>query len=126
MNIFTSKKLGLVSGYTKVIIVRGIGYRTFFIRNDAVDAGKILDKKFTNFLRPVYSFLDIPNSIASLTQITNLEFPNSKYLIVRAGHTTDLYMPLGTGVYAQNYKKDRKLVVSSTNSVVTSNIAKKV
>jgi len=73
------------------MIIRGIGYRVYHICND-------------NNLGVNSTF----------NYSINTEFPNTSYLIVRAGHTTDLYQPIPAIIGIKISKKDRKLVIFCT------------
>jgi len=114
-----------VSGkFVKVLIVRGIGYRAFALNNDLLN-NKPLSNNFIESLRPVYTDLQREES-QELTQVGRFEFSNQRYLIVRAGHTRDLNLPLREEVSCVTRKKDRKLVVMSENNILASNLARSV
>lgn len=72
--------------YCYTIIVRGIGYRAFNLQND-----------FTNQTKNKHG----------------REFVFNSYLVIRAGHTSDLYVGLPAGLKCYITKKDRKLVFIS-------------
>jgi hypothetical protein len=84
-----------------------------------------LKAPFVEKLRPHYT-RDICAGVHGVSQGVNLDFPYSRYLNVRAGHTRDLYLPLGPVSKVLTFKKDRKLVVASSNSTVAANIIKQV
>ncbi len=76
-----NNKWGKYSSFAKIMIIRGIGYRAYYIVND-----------------------NYSNTIDN-------EFSYSKYLLIRAGHTSDLYVGLPNNIHIKISKKDRKLVV---------------
>jgi len=80
---------------------------------------------FTNSIRPVFTNNDI-DEFQEVSQAGTFEFPSSRYLSVRAGHTMDLYMPLSSKVKCVTSKKDRKLTILSENKILSSNLAKTV
>jgi ribosomal protein L6P/L9E len=54
------------------------------------------------------------------------EFYASRYLVLRAGHTRDLCIPLRNVAVYLTAKKDRKFVVASPNAVEALAFAKRV
>jgi len=77
--LYQNLQTGQYSSYCYSMIIRGIGYRAYYIKTFVSD---------------------------------NLyEFQYSSYLIVRAGHTADLYQPIPQTINIYVGKKDRKLVV---------------
>jgi ribosomal protein L6P/L9E len=90
-----NKKWGHYSLFSKVMIIRGIGYRAYYISND----------------------LCINN---------DQEFLYSKYLLIRAGHTSDLYIGLPKTISIKISKKDRKLVIYGPSKILVSAIHKKI
>lgn len=118
----TSSELG--RGFVKTLIVRGIGYRSFALKNDLVTPLNST-RVFVNSTRPIFTERDL-DTPQELNQAAIFEFPASRYLSVRAGHTKDLYLPLSTAVRCLTSKKDRKLVILSANKVLAANLAKTV
>jgi len=57
---------------------------------------------------------------------TSIEFPYARYLVIRAGHTKDLYLPLLEGVYIKTSKKDRKMVIYGPNKQQINNLARAI
>jgi ribosomal protein L6P/L9E len=80
--------------YSKILIIRGIGFRAKFVINDVEDK--------------------------------NNEFQFSKYLIIRAGHTTDLYVGIPPNINIKISKKDRKLVIFGRSKVAVMALYKKI
>jgi len=89
------------------MIIRGIGYRVFYVALDLVEAPQV-----TAFTSATYAC-----GGASITDVgmAQHEFPFSRYVIIRAGHTKDLYQPLSQTISVKTSKKDRKLSVSGEN-----------
>jgi ribosomal protein L6P/L9E len=77
------------------MIIRGIGYRAYFIINDI----------------PFHN---------------NNEYKFSKYLLIRAGHTSDLYLGISNSINVKISKKDRKLVIYSHSKEEVSSIYSKI
>ncbi len=92
---------GLYTPYCYIIIIRGIGYRAFTARNDFIHQTEKMPALTATYKK----------SCVELTK----EFTFNSYLIIRAGHTVDLYMGLPAGVLCRITKKDRKLVLISNN-----------
>jgi len=78
--------------FTKVLIIRGIGYKSFYMLNNV---NKVEDKSELLF---------------------------NKYLVVRAGHTLDLIQPVPLGISIKIKKKERKLIISGANKKVVSDL----
>ena len=109
----------------KTLIVRGIGYRAFALTNTLLSKTK-LAPAFTENSRPVYSGDDNGPMEKEFTQAALYEFTNSKYLVVRAGHTRDMCLPVRGSVTCSVSKKDRKLTIASANKIYTANLAREV
>lgn len=92
-NLKLNKIWGVYTPYCYIIIIRGIGYRAFNITNDFINQSIKNKNLFLN--------------------ITENEFIYNNYLILRAGHTLDLYIGLANGIKCFITKKDRKLVLIS-------------
>lgn len=105
------------------MIVRGIGYRAFALKNDLLDSAEN-SVEFIKSTRPIYTGYEL-DLAQETTQATIFEFPESRYLSIRAGHTSDLYVPLALGVQCKTSKKDRKLAVMSRDKILSANLAKK-
>ena len=106
----------------KILIVRGIGYRAFALKNDLFS--KInLSPTFAENFRPVYSG-EGPSTERELTEVALRELTNTKYLVVRAGHTRDICLPVNKMVSCAVNKKDRKLTIASTSLVLAANLTK--
>ena len=110
--------------FVKTLIIRGIGYRAFALANDLLNK-EVLSVNFVESLRPVYTNQELDES-QEFTQVGNFEFFSARYLVIRAGHTRDLSLPLQAGVICITRKKDRKLVIASENKVLSSNLARLV
>lgn len=108
----------------KTLIVRGIGYRAFALKNDLL--GLVNNAPaFISTTRPVFTD-SIFDDAQEITQASIFEFPATRYLSVRAGHTRDLYLPLKTEVKCLTSKKDRKLAILSSDKILAANLAKTV
>ena len=118
------EQLKLLGKFVKTLIVRGIGYRAFALNNDFLGKN-LLSPNFVEQLRPIYSGL-AGEDCQELTQVTMFEFPKNRYLMVRAGHTRDLSIPMHSVVTCTTSKKDRKLVIASNNKILAANLARTV
>ena len=90
------------------MIIRGIGYRAYIISNDY--SGVALNKPDNiGFVQQD----SVSRSEASClwNQISSLELVFSRYLIIRAGHTTDYYLGVPSSIGVKVCKKDRKLCI---------------
>ena len=105
---------GLHTKFLKVIIIRGIGYRAFFIKSSINIDSSQLNVKLN---------LQHNNNIKDLYYSNLLEYPYSKYLIIRAGHTKDFYQGISYQISIKTLKKDRKLVIYSSNLSLLNYIA---
>src|SRR5688572_13650154 len=76
------------------MIIRGIGYRAYYIINDL--------------------------------NLNDGEFKFSKYLLIRAGHTADLYVGIPDNIFIKINKKDRKLVISGNSKILVTSIHSKI
>jgi hypothetical protein len=134
-----SNDWGAYTPYLKVMIIRGIGYRTFFIENDFLIAKgeqelKTSSLNFSNFdQRAVYDRdnahitpRDSEEDDIHYWARASLEFPYSRYLVVRAGHTEDLYLPLEKNVFIKTSKKDRKMIIYGPNKQQVNNLARSI
>lgn len=120
--------------FYKVMVIRGIGYRVFYIKNDFIieqddNMHKIKPKLIQN---QIYTknlthpeFADFDESYFGWNNLIN-ELNYNRYLVVRAGHTSDLYIPLIQNVNVKTFKKDRKLVIFGSNKQLIYNIARQV
>lgn len=111
--------------YVKTLIVRGIGYRAFALKNDITKAANNINKDFVNYTRPVFTNLELDES-QEISQVSRFEFPTAYYLSVRAGHTKDLYLPLHPALRCITSKKDRKLAILCDNKILPANLARTV
>ena len=111
--------------FTKVLIVRGIGYRAFVLKNSFLQFGRpsLLEPVL---MRPMHTRDDEPNTLQEINQVGAFEFTNAEYAVIRAGHTRDMYLPLQEGVRGATSKKDRKLVISSNNRALAANLVKQI
>jgi ribosomal protein L6P/L9E len=89
--------------FNQVIIIRGIGYRIYVVQNDF----KVAD----NLILNNYSNIDL------LYNIIAYEFPYYRYLIIRAGHASDLYLPIPKTLLLKISKRDRKAVFISNDKL---------
>jgi len=109
---------GKNSHYAAVVILRGVGYKFFQAIND-LSAAEDLN---TNYLPATLVLMSTNQDksekvlpLSEVLSITNNDYSYSKYLIVRAGHTKDLYQPIPVSINIKILKKDRKLVIHSSN-----------
>jgi len=118
-----SSKLGKRSSFVNTLIIRGIGYRAFAVSNDF--AGKSGIQSFVEARRPIHTnhHASEANTVSNLAKF---ELLASRYLIVRAGHTRDLSLPLPHEINCRTLKKDRKLIVSSRSKEIASSSARLV
>ena len=89
---FLQKSWGIHTPYCYTVIIRGIGYRAFYLQND--------------FNTSVFQ-----------------GFIFNSYLVLRAGHTSDVYVGLPAGLTCYITKKDRKLVFISGSKGCTNYLA---
>ncbi len=61
-----------------------------------------------------------------ITQVGSFEFSKYRYLVVRAGHTRDISIPLHNLVTCATRKKDRKLIIASKDKILSANLSKQV
>jgi len=108
--------------YVKTLIIRGIGYRAYALTNDFLSTF-INNYSFVESLRPIYSE-QAYDDYQELTQVVNFEFSKKRYLLIRAGHTRDLVVPLHSLVICMSRKKDRKLLITSRDKALASNTAR--
>jgi len=115
---------GNLTPFTKTLIIRGIGYRVFLIENDFTIKSSIdfIDKIGSNDSL-------IENSEESYSfwnDVIENEQKYMRYLLIRAGHTQDKFIPLPNTIYIKTLKKDRKLVIFGMNKQHVSEIAYKI
>ena len=53
-----------------------------------------------------------------------IELPYTKYLLLRAGHSLDLYQGVPSNIQIKTTKKDRKLVVAGSSKSAVGNFSK--
>jgi len=109
--------------HSKALIARGIGYRTFTIKNPLLFEKK-LNETFVENKRPLYTS-DV-ESVSEIDKTATIEFNSNRYVIVRAGHTKDLCVPMHRLIQCATGKKERKLTVGSKNSVLAMNLLAKL
>ena len=114
-----------LKNFAKTLIIRGIGYRAFALKNDLLSFVTSPNENFINSTRPLFSDIALYEA-QELSQVGNFEFSNSKYLAVRAGHTKDLYLPLRHQISCLTLKKDRKLVIASIDKIAAANLANSI
>jgi ribosomal protein L6P/L9E len=122
-NLFTNKTL-MRTSFTKTLIVRGIGYRAFVLSNSFLRQRSSQTSELLS-MRPLYTEVE-QNDLQSINQVGVLEFTGAKYVVIRAGHTRDLCIPLQVNLRGITSKKDRKLVIASKNNSEAANLAKYV
>lgn len=114
------------------MIIRGIGYRVFYIHNDIA----LVQSEEDALSNPSYNYHTSDQTHPAEdgfeegfsgwdNSVTN-EFAYSRYLVVRAGHTADAYIPLRAGVHVKTSKKNRKLVIYGADKQAIYDIARKV
>jgi hypothetical protein len=109
--------------HSKALIARGIGYRTFTLKNPLLFEKK-LSEAFVEDKRPVYTA--DAERVSEVDRTPSIEFNASRYVIVRAGHTKDLCAPLHKMIQCVTGKKERKLAVGSRNAVLAMNLLSKL
>ena len=92
-----SNKIGSGGNFIKALIVRGIGYRVFALSNDFVNLVGT-NPYFTKKMRPIHSLDTKTDALVVINNTAALDFPYGRYVLVRAGHTRDLILPLDTTV----------------------------
>jgi ribosomal protein L6P/L9E len=92
---FLQQSWGIHTPYCYTVIIRGIGYRAFYLQNDFS----------TRVFRGLWGFIF------------------NSYLVLRAGHTSDVYVGLPAGLTCYIIKKDRKLVFISRSKGYTNYLA---
>ena len=105
--------------------MRGIGYRSFAIAND-LHSINALNYNFLMQQRQIYASDEPSTPVAEFSKIVSFDLQNRNYLMLRAGHTNDLCLPLNPAARAVNSKKNRKLVVISNVHSISSNMAKQL
>jgi hypothetical protein len=106
LRVFKQKNL-----YLRSLFIRGIGYRMFIMEQPRVS-----EQSFS------HAFLYKKDNKESFGVFN--EFKNKKYLILRAGHSTDLIQPIPKNIFVKALKKDRKLVVFGRNKNIVSNFCR--
>jgi hypothetical protein len=104
--------------------MRGIGYRSFVILNDFHFAN-LLNYDFLALQRQVYTNSELTDA-KEFSKAANFDFTSQNYLMLRAGHTSDLHLPLSSVIKVANSKKNRKLTIVSSISSIVSNITKRL
>jgi len=115
------------------MVIRGIGYRFFYVFNDfglaqedrASSNFSDLERVFYSKDLPLEHFGDSDEDVGYWSNYLN-DFVHARYLIVRAGHTTDLYFPLSPNVYVRTGKKDRKMVLYGPDKQQVNNLARTI
>lgn len=118
--------------YIKVLIIRGIGYRAFHIKNDFVCLTGVNEHdeflRQVDFMNTAYPERNEDYRYHRYKQLVGnekfdehivlrhwydsaLDFKYSRYLILRAGHSVDKYIPLCPEILVRTLKRDRKLVI---------------
>jgi len=136
--------------FIKVLIMRGIGYRVFALRNNLnFNENRPYTTNFLYYLRPTVTAChrrvisentseDLFNSIKEsdvtpyiktvdseleknqdyydyANYIFNYDFPYAGYLLARAGHTKDKFLPQTSLNCIVGSKKDRKIVIAASS-----------
>ena len=130
-----NKNWGYFAPFCKIMIIRGIGYRFFVLNNDYIQTNNKLVSKIninywiqTRFI-PSNSWSYCLNDEQALPNDWSYlfwELSNSRYLIIRAGHTKDNFTPLFSSVYAKTLKKDRKLIIFGKNKSEINNLGRQI
>lgn len=95
------------------MIIRGIGYRAFYVINDYGGQGADAN---------LYTNAELGN----LANVVAAECIYRRFLVIRAGHTTDLYYGIPPGLFVRVLKKDRKLVIFGQSAAGVSYFSKVV
>jgi len=102
-----NNKWGKNTPFTKVLVIRGIGFRAQLLSNDLIKFDQnILDSKYFC--------------------IYFKEFQYKKYLIIRAGHSIELIQPIPNNIIIKINKKNRKISISGQNKQSITNFTKKL
>jgi hypothetical protein len=116
------------------MIIRGIGYRFFYVLNDfsltneeiSLRSGSSdLERLFYSKDLSLGNMEDSDEDLAYWSNYSN-DFQHFRYLVVRAGHTTDLYFPLPSGIYVKTGKKDRKVILYGPDKGQVNNVARSI
>jgi len=81
--------------YVKVMIIRGIGFRVFLVINDLITP-RVSINSYDSFKKQFFK---------QHSDEDKQEFLYSRYLVIQAGHTKDLYIGLPRGVSVKVLKK---------------------
>ena len=118
------QRWGKDTHFVKCLIARGIGYRFFLVQAEQQSTPHVsLLFALNHYDTVYYSHYPIPE-ILQWHFTTIFDLPYSQYLVVRAGHTKDIFMPLNKRVKTHISKKDRKLVVSAQYKMEATNLSK--
>lgn len=115
----------IVITHSKTVIVRGIGYRTFSLKNYLL-VNNLISAKFVEKMRPLYTNISSETENLDLNNVATWELISKQYLIVRAGHTRDMCVPIQNILKCNTNKKDRKLTVGSEHTTIAMNLIKKI
>jgi len=117
------KAWGKKNWYVKILIIKGIGYKSFYLLTDSNNRNKkLISKK----LREHNDSMLCENALLAWNLVKKHEFIFNKYLVIRAGHTTDLVQPIPPNTFIKIKKKERKLIIFGTNKQLVNNLSKKL
>jgi len=117
---------GQKTPFLKVLIIRGIGYRAFFVPNELCEDG-LTSTPYDDIYIFIYTFnFDeimkcSDDKLLNFVSIHEVTYPG--YLMLRAGHSLDLYIPMQAKV--RSIKKNRKLMLSASSKEYLNDLAKK-
>ena len=114
----------------QVCIIRGIGYRAQLLHNFC--AGNHSQPSiFTATQESGENFSDLffketlfTGNDTDWSAVNTYEFPNSRYLSLRVGHSDHLYFPIPNFLGVKISKKDRKLVIYGFSTSLVSTFMK--
>lgn len=104
--------------FSSSIIIRGIGYRVFLLENDLLNTNAIATIKT--------SYINSIKKDCIEFETAAIELINTRYLIIRAGHTTDLYIPLKPSIFIKTAKKERKITIYGKNKQEVQDLVLKI
>jgi hypothetical protein len=112
--------------YSKSVILRGVGYSFLIIKNDFCEPFPTKNVEI-KFLSPASLIVDnIEDDCVFWNQSQLNDFTYNKYLIVRTGHTKNLYQPIPNGIFIKSKKKNKKLVIYGWNKSKVNNFVAKL
>jgi len=122
--IINNLVVGQSTPFIKTLIIRGIGYRVFLIENDFTTNSNITFNSNTNFNEVIVE--NNENDYEFWSETVENEQKHLRYLLIRAGHTQDKFIPLPSTLHIKTVKKDRKLIIFGSNKQHVAELAYQV